>query len=323
MSTMARLSSWFRQLVARPGPVEVPRQRLAVEELEKREVLSGVGALLPFDPAERFPMPTDGDRFLASGLDMEAQPAVSATNGQDPLADGVRFLAPGEDRGFLSLLRRDEGQVGNNAGGVAPPLTVTDPIPIDAAWLAARGSGPYVLDQASATYVLGTDVRTQGTAFVVAAPNVTLDLNGHTVVYGDSTPLGLRNGGVEGGPGEEGPRWDLSGAPAATLAPNTSHLFGGQVLHLGPFSGIQRIVSGPVAIPMAGRTYTATITPSGVDSTSTLRLTVLDAVTGAVLGSGTSNSTPRGYSAVATFTPLTTDPVQLRIEVIPQSHSSD
>src|SRR5262249_13491422 len=75
--------------------------------------------------------------------------------------------------------------------------------------------------------------------------------------------------------------------------------------------------------PMAGRTYTATITPSGVDSTSTLRLTVLDAVTGAVLGSGTSNSTPRGYSAVATFTPLTTDPVQLRIEVIPQSHSSD
>src|SRR5262249_58595984 len=135
--------------------------------------------------------------------------------------DGVRFLAPGEDRGFLSLLRRDEGQVGNNAGGVAPPLTVTDPIPIDAAWLAARGSGPYVLDQASATYVLGTDVRTQGTAFVVAAPNVTLDLNGHTVVYGDSTPLGLRNGGFQGRAGKGGPGWGPRPPPPAHRPPHT------------------------------------------------------------------------------------------------------
>jgi hypothetical protein len=321
MSMIARWRSWFQQLVARPGRVDVPRQRLAVEELEKRELLSAFGTLLSFNPAERFPMPADGDRFLSSGLDMDPQPEPAAGNGQGPLAGGVRFVAPDEDRGFLSLLRRDEGAAGGNGGDVAPPLT--NSIAIDGSWLAARGPGPYVLDQPGATYVLGTDVRTAGTAFVVAAPNVTLDLNGHTVVYGDSAPLGLRNGGFEEGTGNVVPGWDLSGAPAATLAPNTSHLFGGQVLHLAPFRGIQRIVSDPVDIPTAGRTYTATITPSGIDSRSKLRLTVLDAVTGAVLGSGTSNSTPRGYSAIAHFTPLTTDPVQLRIEVIPPGNATD
>jgi hypothetical protein len=52
---------------------------------------------------------------------------------------------------------------------------------IDSAWLAAHGAGPYVLDQAGKTYVLMTDVRTAGTAFVVGAAGVTLDLHGHTV----------------------------------------------------------------------------------------------------------------------------------------------
>ena len=70
---------------------------------------------------------------------------------------------------------------------------------VDAAWLAARGAGPYVLDQAGATYVLQTDVRTPGTAFVAGAAAVVLDLNGYAVTYGDSAPLGLANGGFEQG----------------------------------------------------------------------------------------------------------------------------
>ncbi len=51
---------------------------------------------------------------------------------------------------------------------------------------AAVGSGPYYLDQAGTTYRLLEDVAVPGSAFVFAANNVTLDLNGHTVTFGMS-----------------------------------------------------------------------------------------------------------------------------------------
>jgi len=111
-------------------------------------------------------------------------------------------------------------------------LATTPAIFIDSTWLAARGAGPYVLDQAGATYVLETDLRTAGTALVVGAAGITLDLNGHTVTYGDSAPLNVPNGGFESGTGRNVPGWNLSGAPAATVAPDTSLLFGQQVLRL-------------------------------------------------------------------------------------------
>src|SRR5262245_27336968 len=185
---------------------------------------------------------------------------------------------------------------------------------IDSTWLAAHGAGPYVLDQAGATYVLETDVRTSGTAFVVGAAGITLDLNGYTVTYGDSAPLNVSNGGFESGTGRDVPGWDLSGAPAAALAPDTSLLSGQQVLRLSNFSTAQRIVSDPIAIPQAGRTYTATITPANPSARSTLQLTVVDAVTGQVLGSATSANPARGFSAVVTFTPTTTNAVRLQID---------
>src|SRR5262249_42249437 len=43
---------------------------------------------------------------------------------------------------------------------------------IDASWLSTRGRGPYVLDRHDATYCLASDVRVEGTAFVVGAKNV-------------------------------------------------------------------------------------------------------------------------------------------------------
>jgi len=47
------------------------------------------------------------------------------------------------------------------------------------------GRAPYVLDRANATYVLTEDITSDGTAIFLAAPGVTLDLNGHTVTYDD------------------------------------------------------------------------------------------------------------------------------------------
>jgi len=54
--------------------------------------------------------------------------------------------------------------------------------------LPGRASGPpFTLGEPGGTYVLTEDVRADGTAFVITAPDVTLDLDGHTVVFGDDT----------------------------------------------------------------------------------------------------------------------------------------
>jgi len=46
---------------------------------------------------------------------------------------------------------------------------------------------PFALGKRGATYILTQDVVADGTAFVIAAPDVTLDLDGHTVVFGNDT----------------------------------------------------------------------------------------------------------------------------------------
>jgi len=51
---------------------------------------------------------------------------------------------------------------------------------------------PFVLDKAGATYVLTEDVTADGTAFVITGSNVTLDLDGHTVVFGNNTTEQVR-----------------------------------------------------------------------------------------------------------------------------------
>ena len=45
-------------------------------------------------------------------------------------------------------------------------------------------TGQYVLNQKNTTYILDNNLTATGTAFVVAADTVTLDLNGHTVTFG-------------------------------------------------------------------------------------------------------------------------------------------
>src|SRR5262249_28322787 len=132
---------------------------------------------------------------------------------------------------------------------------------------------------------------------------------------GDAPSPGFVNGGFEAGAGRVVPGWDLSGAPAADIAPNTSLLFGNQVLRLSHFTRPQHVVSSPAAIPRAGPPYTAPSTPAGPGSHATLTLSVGDAVTGKVLGRATSRSAPRGFSAVVPFTPTTTDPVRLQADV--------
>jgi len=203
---------------------------------------------------------------------------------------------------------------------------------IDQLWLKNNGPAPWILSTAGETYVLQTDTSTEGTAFIVGAANVTLDLSGHTVIYGNSAPLKVASGPYAGRPFsdiggfEQGTGgWDLSGAPAAAIAanPNSHYMYGTQMLRLSSFSTPQTIWSDAISIPVSTRTYKATIVPKGVGFTSTvyatLQLDVVDSVTTLTIASATIDnaSVDRGFIANVGFTPTTTNAVKLKITVTP------
>ena len=48
----------------------------------------------------------------------------------------------------------------------AEPLATTNTVRLSAAWFAARGTGPYLLNASNTTYILDTDVTVPGTAFI-------------------------------------------------------------------------------------------------------------------------------------------------------------
>lgn len=188
-------------------------------------------------------------------------------------------------------------------------------------WFTAQGQPPYLLTQADTTYVLQNDIIVDATAFVVGAANVILDLNGYTVTYGNSTPITVTNAGFEEGSGRDVPGWDLSGAPNAAIAPNTNYLWGNQVLRFTNITGTETITSDLITIPFANHEYAATITPRGPWG-STVRLFVIDTVTGATLASANSEGVGRAASAVAQFIPTTINPVRLRIEAGPGTNGT-
>ena len=164
----------------------------------------------------------------------------------------------------------------------------TTTVHLTADWFAQQGPGPYVLSASNTTYVLDTDVTVPGTAFVLGGSNVTLDLNQHTVTYGNNAPVTVANGGFEQGSGQSVPGWNLTAAPGAAIAPNSYYLWGNQVLQFTNLNGTQSILSDPIAIPTANHEYTATVSFKIVANGS-VTLSVIDNVTGAVLGT----STPR------------------------------
>ncbi len=188
---------------------------------------------------------------------------------------------------------------------------------LDSGWFARRGKGPYLLADANTRYVLETDVTTRGTAFVVGAAGITLDLNGHVVTYGDSDPILVRNGGFEEGEGRIVPGWDVSLAPQAQLADNTRYLFGKRVLRLEGFDKPQRIVSEPIPIAWLGRTHVASITPANPETRAGVVLSVLDARTQEVLGKSPPSNPGRGISSLTHFIPSSATQVRLQIDVVP------
>ncbi|QDU55686.1 hypothetical protein Pan181_18790 [Aeoliella mucimassa] len=94
-------------------------------------------------------------------------------------------------------------------------VTAANVVNIDQSWLDAQGEGPYYLSQAGYTYILQTDIETDGTAFVIVAKDVIFDLNGHTVTYNNAPPVEIPNGSFETGTGTSGNAWDFTHATDA------------------------------------------------------------------------------------------------------------
>ena len=70
----------------------------------------------------------------------------------------------------------------------SPPVVLVPVMSPGAVSFPAEGQEPpYVLDKPNTTYLLTRDITAKRTAIEVTAANVTLDLDGHTVVYHDET----------------------------------------------------------------------------------------------------------------------------------------
>ncbi|MEO8764341.1 MAG: amidohydrolase family protein [Ginsengibacter sp.] len=115
--------------------------------------------------------------------------------------------------------------------------------------VAVTTAGNYA--KAGTTYVLANDI-TSTSSTIFLGKNVTLDLNGYTVKYGDGNYGHISNSGFEEGLNG----WDLSKAPGAKLV-NTAdvHVFLGRKsmsLEAGDV-----ITSSYVALPLANRSYFA------------------------------------------------------------------
>ncbi|MFA5857291.1 MAG: putative metal-binding motif-containing protein, partial [Candidatus Pacearchaeota archaeon] len=134
-------------------------------------------------------------------------------------------------------------------------------------WIKQR-SPPYYLDQKNFKYILMTDVRTNGTAFLIGSPgqptsvgnNVSLDLNSHTITYADMDFTGVLNSGFEEGDPINNKipiSWDISNSPHGYRQNYTQKLFFDKFSYrlmdlYGDSYASEYILSSPVYLPEAG-----------------------------------------------------------------------
>ena len=129
---------------------------------------------------------------------------------------------------------------------------------MDQAWLDANGPAPYILSQSDTTYILQTNIVSEGTAFIVDGKNVTLDINNYEIKFGAIQGYSdIPNGNFEQGSGSTIPYWNLSGAPSARIV-STSEMpmKDSQTLKLNNPTAPEEIISDWAVLP-ANRTYFA------------------------------------------------------------------
>ena len=87
-----------------------------------------------------------------------------------------------------------------DSGSLTDPASlvlVSGTVVLDAAILAGMTGPPYLLNTASAYYVLDADVTSNDSGFVFGAAGITLDFNGRTVTYNNAASIDPTNPGFE------------------------------------------------------------------------------------------------------------------------------
>ncbi len=155
-------------LIVEPAFVRFEKQRLD-DPVQARDVLArSVG--------------TDGSGVIGASV---TGPFTVTT-----IAGGFRVSFVPETLGAfdgLLTISTDDGDREVELWGVALDEIPTIPL-----------SAPGILDVDGADYVLETDLTCDGTCFSVQAPNITLDLNGHTIVYAESPSTSPHHGVISG-----------------------------------------------------------------------------------------------------------------------------
>ena len=172
------------------------------------------------------------------------------------------------------------------------------------------------LTQASATYTLQNDVSSSGTCFTLVAPDIVLDLNGHTITYDNGEGLTIPNGSFES---ELSTAWDTGSAP------NTTRSAGSFINPVSVYDGDYAL---KVLTPSLDQVVTSvgqiTLAPNKTYSLSAMVYNqVSDSITVAVQFNGTSvkaaqvGKTVRGFHYInATYTTgASTETYAIRITV--------
>lgn len=184
---------------------------------------------------------------------------------------------------------------------------------------------------ADTLYQLAADVTCNDNGFLFAASGVTLDLNGHVLTYNNAAPLTVPNGGFTAdSPGSTTiTSWNISGAPDSSflVAVNDVYLLGSQLVRWTVSNGStspQVIKSNTISIPLANRTYTASVDQTLLGLTtklSLLKIEVYDSVTLALVTNWQrlDGDITHGNSSTFSFVPTTTNPVYIQITMTPAS----
>ena len=267
---------------------------------------------------------------------------VTAT-GQSDLAGGG-FVGVARTGANADAVSFDNFTIG---GSTAVPPTVPPPpagsvVEINQASfdnvVAASTKKVYELKTANTTYRLTSNISAPGSAFALAAKDVTLDLNGKTVTYDAAPNPVVPNADFEEG-GTTPSGWVQTGPATAMRVPKSSlaaaypgaarGLWGNYVLEMANFNpaATQTLTSGLVTVE-AGREYAAAITVKALGESNAVRakLEVLNAggqviPQGASINTEESNlndkpaeATNRGFGATFQFVPSVTQ-VKLRLTI--------
>lgn len=262
------------------------RVNLVFEQLEARQLMSVSSPAPP--PLEHMetapPLTSNSTPMVYAGQNLTVSQADSATlNGEvlanlpqnmtvtwslvsgpgtiifaDPNANSTTATFSSAGTYELALTADNNGVLASDR--VVVNVTAANVINIDQAWLDQRGSGPYYLDQADYTYILQTDVTTDGTAFAILDDNITFDLNGHTITYDNASQILVENGSFESGTGSSADTWDFTNAPEAERFEGeylVNEVYDGDFsLRFGPgFNGEQSVVSSGTITLEANTTY--------------------------------------------------------------------